>query len=168
MLYSSIDVPMECVYRGCTNRYFQYLSLIHCSDASMLSYDRRRMKRKLQNYLDSICYDDGQVWFNKYCPIQVCNYEANLCFEEEFKNRGANQKIHMTLFTDLQSINLWCYGETIKLANSKSSGCLCLKQLVMSIGSFTARHEAHHRVRIRESHQHQRPGYNIENIYLKW
>lgn len=116
--YSSIDVPIECVYRGCTNRYFQHLSLIRCSDSPMLAYDRSRMKRKLQNYLNSICYDDGQVRFNKYCPIQVCNYKANLCFEEEFKNRGADQKIHMISlygFAEYKLVMLWRINKICEL-----------------------------------------------------
>ncbi len=128
--YTSIDVPMECVYRSCTNRYFQHLNLIRCSDTPMPAYDRSRMKRKLQNYLDSICYDDGQVRFNKYCPIQVCNYEANLCFEEEFKNRGADQKIHMTSlygFAEYKLVMLWrinkiCELEKLRLPSLETTG----------------------------------------------
>lgn len=126
--YVSIDVPMKCVYRGCTNRYFIHLSLIRCSDTPMPAYDRARMKRKLQNYLDSVCFDDGQVRFNKYCPIQVCNYEANLRFEVEFKSRGVDQKIHMTSlygFAEYKLVMLWrinkvCELEKLKLPNIES------------------------------------------------
>lgn len=94
----------------------------------MPAYDRARMKRKLQNYLDSVCFDDGQVRFNKYCPIQVCNYEANLRFEVEFKSRGVDQKIHMTSlygFAEYKLVMLWrinkvCELEKLKLPNIES------------------------------------------------
>lgn len=94
--YQELNVPVQAVALACTNKYFMYINLIRSRKGSIVEYDVHKIRDRLYNYINSICYDDN-TRYSKKSSHQYYGYEACVRFMDNTKKHAESDKyIHTT------------------------------------------------------------------------
>lgn len=108
--YCSFSVSINDVALGCSNCYFEALSLIKVNEKSIVEYDIRKIYKKLYNYIHSITYDDNSK-YNKKSSEQFYNFSACEAFikdvELKFKNENCIHIIPLYSFSEHKRLMMW-------------------------------------------------------------
>ena len=84
--YEKLWVPIECVAQGCASPYFTHVTLFRVMPDGEVRYDFHSICEKLNNYLVSVCPDDGHR-FSKYFPEEFVQYNACLQFAHHIEQK---------------------------------------------------------------------------------
>lgn len=94
--YQELVVSIKAVVLACDSKYFSHINLIRSNKCAIVKYDIHNIRNNLNNYINSICYDDN-TRYNKKTPLQYYNYTACLGFGKYMQKRAENYGyIHTT------------------------------------------------------------------------
>lgn len=108
--YQELSVPVQAVALACTNKFFVYINLIRSRKGSIVEYDVHKIRDKLNNYINSICFDDN-TRYSKKSSQQYYGYDACKKFEENTQKQAENDKyIHTTAlygYSEHKRLMMW-------------------------------------------------------------
>lgn len=108
--YQEFVVPVKAVSLACTNKYFMYLNLIRSTNGEVTEYDIHAIRDKLNDYINSVCYDDNNR-YSKKSVQQYYNREACIEFAANTKIQAENKGyIHTTAlysYSEHKHLMMW-------------------------------------------------------------